>query len=107
MTESPLDLILVDVEYILYVVSQDFTGDAKTVLMELRKRLDQEVEMISTTKEAMIKHVDDAFVALRDHYDTKLASWHLESPRCHGGRGERPQRARCQINTNDLRIPTD
>jgi hypothetical protein len=68
--------ILVTVELALYLVSQEIPGEGKDALLELKQAISLTSALDTERKQELLKHVDDAFVALQK-YDFKLTSWHL------------------------------
>jgi hypothetical protein len=71
--EKLLDLI----EGALWSLSQDYTGEAKSEIDYLRTQVEASSALTPDAQSRGLKHLDEAFVALRTNYDTRIASWHL------------------------------
>jgi hypothetical protein len=77
VTNEEREDLLIDMEYALYVISQDIPGDAKDVLPELGRKL-RAVSLLGLPhRDELVAHVDSALKALHANYNYRQASWHL------------------------------
>jgi len=68
--------ILITVELALYLASQEIPGEGKDALLELKQDISLTSKLDPEKKQELLKHVDDAFAALKEHKYIQT-SWHL------------------------------
>ena len=68
--------ILITVELALYLVSQEIPGEGKDALLELKQDISLTSKLDPEKKQELLKHIDDAFAALKEDKYSQT-SWHL------------------------------